>query len=349
MQPGFVGADAVAVAAAHFSRFLKAPPERGHDSIGSCKLTPGVSRMLTMQAWHDFASAAAMQVNADTANNAVWDPDIKQYIAFTRKDVKHDEKLFGVRREYRSVSTDFVSWSEAVECGRGEAGYELYALAPWRLPSWRAGLYMAVGMFYADGSAEEKVFCELMQSTNFGQNWTRLAPHKAWIPTGANGAFDSHTCYAARPFVDPRQPNVTLLYYAGGNGPHSGTRADYIAVATAPTNSYAGLDVAPAPLAEHWVVSTPPLQATAPRLLLEFGTVDGRAVLNYTVRGTGEAGHGSSWTGAVPGDRQPGAASAWRISRVRLPLKNPLAVGTTYTLEVSSEARVTLYSLHFVE
>lgn len=43
----------------------------------------------------------------------------------------------------------------------GETGYEMYALAPWRLETWDDGFFMGVGMFYADGEPDGKVisFC----------------------------------------------------------------------------------------------------------------------------------------------------------------------------------------------
>ena len=79
-----------------------------------------------------------------------------------------------------------------------------------------------------------------------GQTWERLAPHKQIIPLGAVGQFDSHTCYAAPPLLDPHDSKKVRLYYAGGNGPHSGGgkehgRADWIALAHASTEAMAGL------------------------------------------------------------------------------------------------------------
>ena len=85
-----------------------------------------------------------------------------------------------------------------------------------------------------------------MHSSTYGANWSRVAPHTPFIPLGTDGAypilllslavskteqrdaqrkaewlrfagsFDDHTCYAARPFVDPVNPKDTLLYYSGG-------------------------------------------------------------------------------------------------------------------------------------
>ena len=85
------------------------------------------------------------------------------------------------------------------------------------------------------------MYCELLLSTDSGANWSRLAPHAQYIPHGANGAPDSHTVYAAaRPLAAPHAPGTTLLYYAGGHGPHSGPRRNYWMLATAPSSALAG-------------------------------------------------------------------------------------------------------------
>ena len=90
-----------------------------------------------------------------------------------------------------------------------------------------AGLYLGVGSFFETTNSEGYVKCELCRSTDYGKTWERLAPHKEFIPLGAGGTFDSHTCYAAPPILDPSDPATTLLYYAGGDGPHSGHGAEH--------------------------------------------------------------------------------------------------------------------------
>eukprot|EP01052_Picozoa_sp_SAG31_P011189 SAG31_NODE_629_length_13436_cov_116.287825_2_plen_344_part_00 len=90
------------------------------------------------------------------------------------------------------------------------------------------------------------VKCELIQTLNFGENWTRLAPKHQFIPLGPPGAFDSHTLYTAwsgeqSPVINPANPNETMFYYAGGNGPHSGQRDDSIGLARSTTNAYTGM------------------------------------------------------------------------------------------------------------
>lgn len=211
-----------------------------NQSIGRSKL--GIVSSPDGKAWNKYTPVDEMQVSADTANNLLYDPDLDMYMAFTRKWIRQDDRIYGGRREYRSLSKTIEGpWSVATEVGRGEAGYELYALLPWRDSSWVPGVYFAIGSFYADSTPEEKVYCELMYSTSYGENWTRLAPHTPFIPLGDSGSFDDHTCYSARPFTDPSNNSSTRFYYAGGNGPHSGARSDFMALATAPTNALAGL------------------------------------------------------------------------------------------------------------
>ena len=140
------------------------------------------------------------------------------------------------------------TWEPAVEVLKGESGYEIYELRPFRLASWRQGLYFGIGMYYADAEASGKVYAELLRSGNYGQNWTRLAPHSAFIPHGSGNAFDNTTTYAAAPFST--DGGATLLYYySGGNGPHNGVntttgmrvRDDSIARAEGSAHAIAGL------------------------------------------------------------------------------------------------------------
>ena len=202
--------------------------------------------------WTDCASAASMDCQGDTTNNALWDADLENYLAFTRIDDRAGEKTLGLRREARSISPDFKTWSKAVEILHGEANYEAYAAVPFKpAVGSRPGLYFGLGMFYnisgggskawAPSADRGQVYCELLRSTTYGANWTRLAPGQPFIPHGPAGSLDSHTTYAAaRPFESPDTPGTMLFYYAGGNGPHSGPRRNYMMLATTPVSALAG-------------------------------------------------------------------------------------------------------------
>jgi hypothetical protein len=164
----------------------------------------------------------------DGLANIVFDSTVDRYMIFMRTyDLNKSAKL-QARRVSRMVSKSSTwggqgTWEERKEVLRGERGYEIYELRPWRLPSWRPGLYFGIGMYYADAETTGKVFSELLMSTNFGANWTRLAPHKTFIPHGAGNAFDNSTIYAATPF-SADGGRTLLYYYSGGNGPHNGVR-----------------------------------------------------------------------------------------------------------------------------
>jgi hypothetical protein len=100
--------------------------------------------------WTDITNASSMRVAADTANNALYDPHLGTYLAFSRRHCSHCTVTsceascgmsgWGVRRETRSTSTSFLGgWTDAVECAHGEppVTYEMYSLTPFRSEHWR--------------------------------------------------------------------------------------------------------------------------------------------------------------------------------------------------------------------
>lgn len=56
----------------------------------------------------------------------------------------------------------------------------------------------------------------------------------------AGGSYTSWSGTSS-PLLDPKNPNRTMFFYAGGDGPHDGQRDDSIGLAYAPTHAYAGL------------------------------------------------------------------------------------------------------------
>ena len=51
------------------------------------------------------------------------------------------------------------AWEPPAEVLAGEPGYEIYELRPWRLPSWRPGLYFGLSMYYADANLATGCVC----------------------------------------------------------------------------------------------------------------------------------------------------------------------------------------------
>ena len=214
----------------------------------------------------------------------------------------------GFRRTGRFTTKDFRSFSPAQQVFHGRQGYEICkahrpsvfqhkgfawqasqlrrcfadTIQPFRLPSYRPGYYLATAMFYNTTSAGVQrdstgtrgvVNCELLQTTDFGQSWSRLAKEGVqFIPRGEPGSFDSNTlckicdrlsaredCRASEredvadtawtgdqnALLDPQNNDTTLFYYSGGNGPHSGQRDDSIGLARSQTHAFAGLRAQP--------------------------------------------------------------------------------------------------------
>ena len=129
---------------------------------------------------------------------------------------------YGLRKETISNTNNFSKWGGHAVCLRGTHSGTLdgesYSLVPFRLPSFAPGLYLGLGAFFDQNTGV--VTNELLRSTTFGRNWTRLAPGQAFIPHGRT--LDNFTTYAARPLLDPQdaQGRRLLMYYAGGDGPH---------------------------------------------------------------------------------------------------------------------------------
>lgn len=161
---------------------------------------------------------------------AIWDDDLPGgggYWGLVRIDASSDkDNGAGRRRTGRFVSKDWVTFSAAEQVFEGTEDYQDYTVQPFRLPEWPVGQYLATVMYFSAMEAQGWVHCELIQSLDFGENWTRLAPNQPFIPLGAAGQFDSHTLYTAwtgkqGPLLNPKDENETLFYYAGGDGPHT--------------------------------------------------------------------------------------------------------------------------------
>lgn len=204
---------------------------------------------------------------------AMWDADLAggSYWGLVRIDVDiqclHNPACSdGLRRTGHFTTKDFENFSPAKQAFHGRYGYEIYSISPFRLPSWRAGYYMGTASFYntTDEANEGYVVCELLQTVNWGANWSRVSPTEGteFIPHGprdpphgdssGSRSFDSHTIYTAwagdgSQLLDPENESISLFYYAGGDGPHSSKkypRNDSIGLARSITHGFAGLRAA---------------------------------------------------------------------------------------------------------
>jgi hypothetical protein len=167
-------------------------PSKKYKAFGSLPKFVGVMTSPDGKRWNvsAAASAASMGVAADTANNALYDSDLKEYIAFSRNHCGSsscNESGWGNRREVRSTAKDgsFMgnNWSKAEEVLHGEHGYEMYSLVPWHSAKWTPGVYLAIGSYYACGGSTVpgvvtgSVYCELLSSSDYGSTWTRVGAY----------------------------------------------------------------------------------------------------------------------------------------------------------------------------
>jgi hypothetical protein len=160
----------------------------------------------------------------------MWDPDLQAYWGLVRIDAgfvgKPGIANSNPRRTGRFTTPDMLSgFTPAMEVFNGTSDYQIYMVLPFKLPSYRPGYYLATASFLL---LNQTVRTELLQTGNYGKNWSQVSPGTQYLPLGEPGAFDSYTTYTSwsgtsAPLLDPKSPNRTIIYYAGGDGPHDGT------------------------------------------------------------------------------------------------------------------------------
>ena len=107
---------------------------------------------------------------------ALWDADLDggTYWGLVRVDTAKHSKNH--RRTGRWTSKDFVKFTAAEQVFQGTGdNYQVYTVQPFRLPAWPAGQYLATAMFFEADEAQGYVKCELVQSLDWGMNWTHVA------------------------------------------------------------------------------------------------------------------------------------------------------------------------------
>lgn len=156
---------------------------------------------------------------ADTHNFVFRDPDTREFVLITR--VMRD----GIRVVARSTSRDFVTWSEPVEVMRGRGpGAQVYSMPV--LPY--DGTFLGFPSIYREGDRSAPDFDLVDLGLAFSrttEHWELLSDSDSPLPRGEgsypDGAFDSSCVYAAMPLP---VGDELVMYYMGGNGPHTDHR-----------------------------------------------------------------------------------------------------------------------------
>ena len=160
--------------------------------------------------WKRYEGNPVLRKYCDTNQNVVFDPKRNQYAGFSR---------FGFgRRLARSVSDDFLHWSEpelVLECDADDgadtqiygAGVDLYE-----------GVYIAMIWIYRAGG-DGKIDTQLATSRD-GIHWSRVADRAVWLKLGGEGSWESGMVRSVERII--RRGDQLSIYYCGIDGAHTG-------------------------------------------------------------------------------------------------------------------------------
>lgn len=248
-------------------------PARRYKLINSVQPTPGGRIHVAYSAdgisWGDLADTL-VTAGADTHQTALWDPETRRYIAYSRgwaggalgwnlppMPVPWDELAGkGVRTVIRIESPDFVHWSAPEEVLRSPIASQFHDLHVFRY----AGVYLALSAILGVGDAPRRVQAELLWSPD-SRTWHRIDEGHALIPLSDNeGACDWGCVFpASSPIVTPQG---IRLYYCGSPEPMA-FGPKFQCLATLRLDGWAGYEPRdaeqPARIVSHPVVCSAPL------------------------------------------------------------------------------------------
>lgn len=176
--------------------------------------------------------------NGDTNQSVWWDPDLEKYVLITRRwggeNTTGRYGRMGHRQKVRSVSSDFLNWSETDLVMEGlDLRYQVHDLIV--LP--HASIYIGlVGLFDIEASRQ---WCELAWSPN-SIDWHRITPGKPLIPNGSvMGDYDWGCIFASVPIVEE---DGIRMYYGANDGRFMAWRNGYFALAWLRPDGFAGYE-----------------------------------------------------------------------------------------------------------
>ena len=182
------------------------------------------------------------QLAGDTHNNAMWVPQLKKYVAFTRDWIKTDRELVGAesktnhgwcRRVARIESSDFVNWSEPTVVIDAQCWEE----QPYAMTVFPHGdAYL--GLLVIHDQISDRAWTELAYSDDT-LTWQRIDAGNALIGCSDTELDYDYGCVyacAGPVFLDEE----VRLYYGGSDWLHFGWRNGCLALATLRADGFAG-------------------------------------------------------------------------------------------------------------
>jgi len=175
--------------------------------------------------WGLYVPLPEVDAAGDTHNNALWSPELKKYVGFTR--LWRD----GMRVVGRTESPDFVHWTRAVEVLS-----DVRDTQPYSMPVIRyAGVY--IGLPAILRKKDDRAHTELAWSPD-SIHWHRIEQGKPLIANSTQpGDYDWGTVYASFPII---RDNEILIYYGGCNAQHFDWRDGFLCLATMRPDGFAG-------------------------------------------------------------------------------------------------------------
>ena len=177
--------------------------------------------------WGQYVPLPEVDAAGDTHNNALWSPELKKYVGFTRL-WRDGKRVVG-----RTESPDFVYWTKAVEVLSDRR-----AAQPYSMPVIRyAGLYLGLPAILR--AEEDRTHTELAWSADT-VHWHRVEAGTPLIANAAQpGAYDWGTVYASYPII---QEDGIRIYYGAGNAQHFDWRDGSLCLATLRPDGFAGYE-----------------------------------------------------------------------------------------------------------
>ena len=194
--------------------------------------------------WGDPISCPGLQSRGDTHNNAIWVPELSQYVLITRKWTGR------IRQVARSTSNDFTRWTPGQIVLEGlERHLQVYSMPIFHY----GGVYLGLPAIYntnpdvgglsvgranrKDDPGIDRVHTELAWSPDT-ITWHRICPGTPLIPCSAEpGAYDWGCVYAACPIMTP---DTIRIYYGANNNRHTDWRDGFLSLATLRPDGFAG-------------------------------------------------------------------------------------------------------------
>ena len=195
----------------------EANPDRLYKSIFYEVLQPNTSVAFSADGihWTKFEGNPVRKDPTDLHNLLGWDESYEKYVAYIRPDLSRTNNIRSVGR---SVSDDFINWSEPdivlQPDEKDPPGTEFY----WCPVFKYQGAYLGLPSVYHTYAEEPGIRMgapldvQLITSRD-GINWERTAERKPFIPRGGPGTVDSGEIYAAK---EPLIVGDELWFYYGG-------------------------------------------------------------------------------------------------------------------------------------